>query len=318
MIHTSWFILKPTKESGKLPGRIKPRNKVSPLNSIFNHSERLSLDHRDTINGLLANLGHGLSEYCFSNLFLFRDIHHYELLGDSKKFLTGKTYDDHRYLMPLFNVAEVTPEFLQASLDPFDFYFPIHPSDLVYFPSSLFSGHFNRDDTDYIFEASKLQSYPGRNLSAKRNLMKQFQERHTFSFSPVSAENKEDALEVLDEWFSDVGKPVDETDYHPCVEALENMEVLGLFGIIYYTEKEPCGFLLAKENIPEMCVFHFAKGKRRFKGVFQFMFNHFANQFKNRFTHYNFEQDLGKENFRRTKLSYAPDMLVHKYRVSRK
>ncbi len=74
-------------------------------------------------------------------------------------------------------------------------------------------------------------------------------------------------------------------------------------------------FIIGKELPFKMCVLHFAKGKRKFKGIFQYMFSHFANAHSNRFDFYNFEQDLGKTNFRKTKQSYCPDRIVDKHRV---
>ena len=90
-----------------------------------------------------------------------------------------------------------------------------------------------------------------------------------------------------------------------------------LFGFVYYADTDPAGFLLARKLLNDTCVIHFAKGKREYKGIFQYMFNHFVRQFEGTFRFYNFEQDLGKINFRKTKRSYDPDTLLKKYRVGR-
>jgi len=45
------------------------------------------------------------------------------------------------------------------------------------------------------------------------------------------------------------------------------------------------------------------------------MFHDFATRNKDRYQHYNFEQDLGIVNFRKNKLSYQPERLLEKYRV---
>jgi len=76
------------------------------------------------------------------------------------------------------------------------------------------------------------------------------------------------------------------------------------------------GFLLAEELQAGVWVVRFAKGRVRFKGIAQYMFHHFA-QAAPRPAHWlNFEQDLGLANFRRTKLSYQPSVLLAKWRVS--
>ncbi len=285
---------------------------------LRNSLEPLGLKHREQLMQSLAPLGHGLSEYCFSNLYLFRTTHDYKILDNGQMFIQGKTYDGCSFLMPAFNLSEVACSYLENTIKDLDFFFPIHQTDLQYFDPNRFSFELNRDDSDYIYSAEKLKTYKGRNLSPKRNLMKQFADNFFHESLPLTEANGSDAMEVLNDWLTDVDRPIEETDYNPCCEALKSMESLGLFGYVYYSKDEPCGFVLAKEILPQMCVFHFAKGKRKFKGVFQFMFNHFANSYEDRFQFYNFEQDLGKPNFRKTKQSYYPDHLLNKYRVSLK
>ena len=133
--------------------------------------------------------------------------------------------------------------------------------------------------------------------------------------SPLTSPAQIDAEEILDQWLRDVKKPVQNTDYLPCREALHQIDSIGLDGTIYYADDEPAGFVLYSEVFPGMCAFHFAKGKRKFKGIYQYMFSHFADTHSDKFSFYDFEQDLGKINFRKTKRSYDPDRMLHKYRV---
>ena len=146
--------------------------------------------------------------------------------------------------------------------------------------------------------------------------MNQFIESHTVTFRPFDHSRKKDAQMILDQWREDVKHSSNIGDYEACVNALCNLETLGLFGFVYYAEQEPAGFILAKALFSKMCVLHFAKGKRKFKGIFEYMFHHFAHEFGNQFQYFNFEQDLGQPNFRKIKQSYIPDKLMHKCRVS--
>jgi hypothetical protein len=63
---------------------------------------------------------------------------------------------------------------------------------------------------------------------------------------------------------------------------------------------------------------HFAKGNRKFKGVYQYMFNQFARILPGKYQYMNFEQDLGKLALRIAKSSYHPDQILEKYRLRRK
>jgi hypothetical protein len=282
--------------------------------------EALSLKHGPMLQEKLGPLGDGLSEYCFSNLYLFRKVHKYKVILDREIFISGTTYDGSSHLMPVFNPADVDKNYIADVLKGFDCLYPVSDKALKNIDSKIFSTSFNDDDTDYVYSAEKLKTYRGRKLGRKRNLMKQFLENFTVETFPACTQRKKDIKDILDQWLKDVGHTAAQTDYYSCLEAFTNMDILGLFGFVYYVQngyaqKEPAGFVLAKEVSPGICVIHFAKGKRKYKGIYQFMFNQFANTYSGRFNYYNFEQDLGNPNFRKTKLSYSPDQMLRKYRV---
>jgi len=279
-------------------------------------AEELSLKHKSLLNKKLQILGNGLSEYCFSNLYLFRKVHEYQVIKGEKTFISGHTYDGASFLMPVFDTTTVDSHFMLDSLAGFDFFFPIDENQLASFDPDIFSATYNVDDSDYIFSSEKLRSYNSRKLRKKRNLMNQFQRKYTVEFHTIESMIRKDAEEILKQWQVATGKTINETDFIPCWEALSLMDHLDLFGYICYADGKPVGFILAKIILPGICVFHFAKGNRAFKGVFQYMFNQFANLHAVDFEYYNFEQDMGKLNFRKTKESYSPDKLLHKYRVS--
>ncbi len=279
--------------------------------------EPLSFNHQPLLDKKLKMLGNGLSEYCFSNLYLFREVHNYHILTHDNIhfFVNGKTYDGFSFLMPAFDLKKTNSEYLAEIINGFDYFFPISETMLSCFDRKKFTAHFNTDDSDYVYTTDKLKTYRGRKLAVKKNLMRQFLKNHTPSITSLNKDTKKDALAILQQWQEDTAKPATETDFHPCLEALHRIESLDLSGHIYYADGEPGGFVLTREVIPRMCVFHFAKGKRKFKGIFQYMFNQHANAHDGQFDTYNFEQDLGKANFRQTKLSYKPDKLLNKYRV---
>ena len=66
---------------------------------------------------------------------------------------------------------------------------------------------------------------------------------------------------------------------------------------------------------PSMWEKQLAKGKKKFKGMYQYMFNHFAGMLPKKYAFLNFEQDMGKLALRIAKSSYHPDQVIKKYRV---
>lgn len=290
----------------------------SPTQSEQSQGEPLDLKHQALLDIRLQALGEGRSEYCFSNLYLFRHVHRYQVLQKEHLFISGVTYDGCSFLMPVFELKEEDSLELASYLEGYDCFYPIGEADLPHFDPEYFKVTYNPDDSDYIFDARKLQTYSGRSLAAKKNLLHQFLNRYQATVAPLDHTVTADACLILGQWLTDSNKAAAATDFASCLEALNKQEVLGLFGFVVYADNKPAGFILCKEVIPGICVIHFAKGNRHVKGIYQFMFHQLANTFADRFRFYNFEQDLGIPNFRKTKRSYDPDRLLKKFRISSK
>jgi hypothetical protein len=124
---------------------------------------------------------------------------------------------------------------------------------------------------------------------------------------------------VLQAWLADKGKTAGDADDGACREALAWAAELGLQGWLLRADNEPAGFVLGQALQPGVDVIRFAKGLRRFQGVPQALFQHYARHraatAQPPLKWLNFEQDLGLPNFRRTKMSYAPAALLDKHRA---
>ena len=66
---------------------------------------------------------------------------------------------------------------------------------------------------------------------------------------------------------------------------------------------------------PGVFAVRFAKGRACFVGLVPFMFQHFCVAAPETVSWLNFEQDLGRPNFRQTKQSYKPARLLPKWRL---
>jgi len=278
-------------------------------------TERLGLHHKDLLSPLLRAITVSLSEYCFANLYLFRDSHGYEVLSDGELFIKGWTYDGFTYLMPTVPAAAIDPVRLKERLREVDFLFPVPEEWLGAFSPAEFEVSFHEGDADYLYTVEKMSTLAGRKLHKKRNLLKQFVDAYRHEALPLTDAHMDDARSILDAWQKDTGLDAAKTDFVPCLEALDRYEELQLCGGIYYAEGEPAGFVLGEEVNDETFVLHFAKGRIKFKGVYQFMFNNFAKILPPKYKYLNLEQDLDKENLRIFKSSYVPDAMVKKARV---
>lgn len=281
-------------------------------------SEKLGIEHKELLVPRLKAVKTSLSEYTFPNLFLFRANHGYEVIQDEEVFISGRTYDGHAYLMPTSDVRLLDTAYLKKLVREVEFLFPLPEEWLTAFNAEEFEVTFAEGDADYVYTVEKMSTYRGRNLHKKRNLLKQFLELHTHDARPLTNDRLDEARFVLKDWLRTSQMKVEETDYGPCVEALERYEELVLCGGIYYANDEPAGFVLGEELNPETFVLHFAKARTKFKGVYQYLFNNFAKILPPSYKYLNLEQDLDKENLRVFKSSYVPDVLLKKARVKLK
>ena len=278
--------------------------------------EKLSLSHQRLLSGRLKNAHSSLSEFSFANLYLFRNTHDHRLLADDGTvYVTGKTYDGFNYLMPTADVRTAGVNPLARLLKEYDFAFPVPEAWLPAFAGGEFRVGSSDGDSDYIFRSGALSAYRGGKLHGPKNLLKQFVASYSIRVLPLTLERMKDALNILEAWQSDMGESRIETDYFPCTEALELYEELILCGFIYYADGEPVGFIIGEELDPGTFALHFAKAKRKFKGIYQYMYNHFAGVLSGKYEFLNFEQDLGKPALRHAKASYQPERLIRKYRV---
>ncbi|MDC7232312.1 MAG: DUF2156 domain-containing protein [Spirochaetales bacterium] len=282
--------------------------------------EKLEYKHRELIAPMMREIKIPLSEYCFANLYFFRTTHEYEVLKSGEfYFISGLSYDKKRYLMPLMDLREsqdYTRELVRISKeDDYDMIFPVPEEWLPSLKEWNFFSDFLEQDSDYLYTTEKMQHYPGRKLHKKRNLLKQYQTLYCPHVEELRDDNTHETLDLLDSWQNSSTQEMGDSDYYQCREALEKREQFCLRGAIFYADNKPSGFMLGEEVSPDVFTIHFAKGDVNYKGIYQFMFNRFAEHFCRGFKEINLEQDLGMEGLRKTKRSYQPDRMALKYRV---
>jgi hypothetical protein len=278
-------------------------------------TEKLGLKHKGLLSARLKAIDVSLSEYSFANLYLFRENHNYEVMTNGEIFIKGRTYDGHTYLMPTAGLHERDLPVLKDLMKDVDFLFPIPEEWLGLFGQNEFDISYDEGDRDYVYTVEKMSTLMGRRLHKKRNLLSQFMAHYKHEARPLTNDLLEKARFILNEWQASSGLEPDQTDYGPCLEALDRYEELILCGGIYYADGEPAGFVLGEELNRKTFVLHFAKARTTFKGIYQYLFNNFANILPSQYEYLNLGQDLNRENLRLFKSSYVPDLLLRKARV---
>lgn len=286
------------------------------------NDEELSLKHKEQLASSLKDVNTELSEYSFSNLYLFRKAHSYRFLTtEINSYITGITYDGKKYLMPtndLLKLDDKQLEELYHLMQSHEMIFPIPEAWLHLFPNEFYKQECVSGDSDYIFLTEKIATYSGKKLHNKKNLMNQFQNNYLIDIKEITSENINEALFILDQWQKQSELPNNDTDYNSCLEAINLISELNLCGRVFYADNKPAGFILGEALNQRIYAIHFAKGLTIYKGIYQYMFSKCAEFLADRYYYFNMEQDMGNPFLRQSKSSYHPDWLTCKYRISLK
>lgn len=271
---------------------------------------------RDELYPSLNLISAGISEFNFSNLYLFRHTYDYQVSR-----IPGKTFivQGVKKGQPFFYVPCALPE--RVYLDELmkshvylknlsESQAEAHRIDLEQWGYAVVE---DRDNFDYLYHRTDLAELSGKAYHKKRNLVNAFLNSYSYEQKPLSKANLGDALAVLEDWRALKGE---DGDYKAAREGLELHEELGMRGCVYYVEGVAAGWCLGEPLAKaKMFAIHFEKAREGYKGIYQFINQAFAQALPSYFKSVNREQDLGDEGLRQAKMTYRPYGFVKKYRV---
>jgi hypothetical protein len=263
---------------------------------------------------LFSELKDGLSELTFASIYLFRNIHRYEIsrLENNLLFLKGNDNGKIFFMLP-FGIPQ------KNTLDElFDKYISlkcVSQRQVVILEQAGYEVKEDRDNFDYIYLKEELANLPGKKYHKKRNLIRAFINNYNYEGRPFLDEYIDDAVNILDQWHQ---KQVKAGDYDAAKEALQFFSELKLCGALYYIEGKPAAYVLGEELGDGISyAIHFEKAINYYKGIYQFINKSFSSLLPDKYKYINREQDLGIAGLRQAKMTYRPHKLLKKYRVSK-
>jgi hypothetical protein len=277
-------------------------------------STEISIDMRPVLHPKFQALADGISEFTFSNIYLFRRTHHYRIsqLKDGLFVITGRDKESPFFMLPfglpdeniikeLFNNHHAMKNAAGRQVEKL--------ASLGYSVSE------DRDNFDYLYSREDLVNLTGRKFHKKKNLLNIFIKNNECQAKPLLEEYRDDALEILELWKKQHDEP---NDFLAAKEALEKMWPLQLCGGIFYIDGQPVAYCLGEElALGKSFVINFEKAVlgEEFKGIYQYINQAFASILPEKYETINREQDLGDSGMRQSKMSYRPVGFVKKYRV---
>lgn len=286
------------------------------------------LEDRDFIQERLSKYQPETSELSFSNLFMWR-AHYGFLCSTYEKWLLvigGNNGNGIQALQPIgppsrSDVARKLLEWINAEkgvdephIDRADSRFV---SELAGVPG--FEIEPARDHFDYVYNTRDLIELSGKTYRAKRNHLNYLLRTLKPAYEPMDESHIAECVELSRNWCETRTCEEDlslEGEGDATREALSHFRDLGLEGGVITINGRVEAFALGELLNPATVVVHIEKANTEIRGLYALINQQFCERRWSDVPAVNREQDLGEPGLRRAKLSYNPDHLVEKYRVS--
>lgn len=294
----------------------------------FPESRPVELEDRENIEALFTAMQPEVSEFNFTNLYMFRHVHDYRLsLLNGNLLIQAKSYSKVPYFFPPVGDSMV-PQTLSAMMGNMR---GRGEAPLVCIAWKGFidrhiagSGEYvfeaDHDSADYVYDTMELVELSGRKFHDKKNLKNRFVKTYggRFEYRRLTTELVTEAMELTGEWCrdkctADSPSTFGETEATMC--ALESLDRLSTKGGVVLVDGKVQALSLGEELNREMVVVHVEKANAEFQGLYQYMSSEFLAREFSGYKFVNREQDLGEPNLRKSKLSYNPIRMVEKYTI---
>ncbi len=280
----------------------------------------IDLSMRQELHPWFQQLEAGLSEFTFSNIWLFRHTYGYRLCRfDEGKYLLSGTKNGKRFFSAPWGLPDRGT--LAELFSSHDFLKNLNAHQAETLAPELASWGYevrdDRDNWDYLYDSAEMATLDGKKFHKKRNHVNQFQAAYPEGVRGRDMDDSDadtqDALALLELWQS---RREDRSDYLPSKDAILHRKELELQGRIWTLGGKVVAFAQGEPTQRGAAfTIHFEKADGEYKGVYQTVFQEWAQQLRNHFPLINREQDLGEPGLRQAKETYRPVGYVRKFQV---
>lgn len=170
------------------------------------------------------------------------------------------------------------------------------------------------DMYDYVYLSEDLINLKGRKYQKKRNHINKFKNRYEYQYEPIAQDNIEECLIAGMEWAAARSDELGiQEEKVAIVEALRNMDFLGIQGGALRINGKIQAFSLGEQLNPHMAVIHIEKANTDYDGSYAMINQQFAQNCWGHLKYINREEDMGLAGLRKAKKSYHPIKMIVKY-----
>lgn len=174
----------------------------------------------------------------------------------------------------------------------------------------------DRDNHDYIYNASDLINLKGKKFHGKRNHLNQFRAANPgFEYVQVNSDMVDECMNVYEQWVrhKEASQPGVLGERRAILTVLKHMDYLGVKGGGIRLDGQLAAFSLGQPINERMAVIHIEKALAGIPGLYAAINQQFVEHEWSQMELINREEDMGLEGLRRAKLSYHPVMLLEKF-----
>lgn len=181
-----------------------------------------------------------------------------------------------------------------------------------------FDYFFDRDDSDYIYETEEYISIKGNKNRGKRNHLNRFRKSGSV-YSTITEKDFDDCIRFCESEFEKRESDANSSlivEQHAIKKYFENFHELGLKGGMHRIDNQIVALSLGEPLNSETFVIHIEKANTQFHGAYVGIRIDFAKNEALNYKYINFEEDMGLDGLRKSKLQSFPKFILNKYIVT--
>ena len=286
----------------------------------------IELSDRPLLEGVFRAMQPEVSEFSFTNLYMFRHVHDYRVSDlNGNIAIIAKSYSGEPYCMPPIGGEKIS-ESIEALFSHMTSLgakpeMSIVPKEFLdKYVAGRYEYALDLDNCDYLYRTASLMELTGRKYHDKKNLLNRFLKSSgsVTEYRRLTPELVPEAKEMVVRWCrekcsEDVPSTFGETE--ATLGALDSLAGLDIIGGIVLINGHLEALALGEALNDSTAVVHVEKANSQYAGLYQYISSEFlvrefsGKEFVNR------EQDLGEPNLRKSKMSYNPIRMIEKYKV---
>jgi hypothetical protein len=294
---------------------------MTPDKTLAIPFNKVTLEDKEWINRRLAESNYNGCEYSFSNIFLWHTAFEFEV-ADYRGFLIIKAREDNLplYYFPagdgdLSSVLRDLALYSQQREEPLIFgnVTQEHKARIEEILPGVFDYEEIREASDYIYLRERMVTLAGKKLHGKRNHINRFKDNPNWNFEFISEENITECYGMSIAWsLEQFGGNSPDSDFCAVQKSFDYFKELDLIGGLIRQDGQVVAFTMGAPLNSNTFVVHIEKASRQIQGAYPIINQQFAKHLPEHFEYINREEDLGNEGLRKSKLSYYPDIILHK------